>query len=259
MSERKPAKALEGTKQAVAEVVGASGLVSGQSNCGSTEEPVLLGQINGVFGVRGWLKVFSDTEPRENIVQYKKWLIARRVGRVAGVARKDGGVARQNSGAGSTGVTDDVEWKEVRLLEGKRHGKNVIVRLEGIDSREQAEVLVGYQVAVERQQLPKLPQGEYYWSDLIGLEVANTEGRVLGTVKRLFETGANDVLVVAGQGSLEDDNSVSETAAENPDERPPGKSSVAAAEILIPWVLDHFVLEVDKVGRRIIVDWQEDY
>lgn len=187
------------------------------------EEPVLLGQINGVFGVRGWLKVFSDTEPRENIVQYKSWLIC-----------------RQNA----RGKTD---WVEVRLLEGKRHGKNVIVRLDGVDTREQAADLVGYQVAVQKDQLPKLPEGEYYWSDLIGLEVSNTEGRVLGTVKRLFETGANDVLVVE---SRPQDSAAATTAA---------ATTGVAAEILIPWVLDHFVLEVDRVERRILVDWQEDY
>lgn len=189
----------------------------------SEEELVLLGAINGVFGVKGWLKVFSDTEPRENIVKYKSWLISRQSSRSA-----------------------SVDWREIRLLEGKRHSKNVIVRLQGIDSREQAESLVGYQVAVRKDQLPKLPDGEYYWSDLIGLEVRNTDGRVLGTVKRLFETGANDVMVV-DSGSLADSGSE------------PSAASSGGIEILIPWVLDHFVLEVDRVERRILVDWQEDY
>ena len=182
------------------------------------QEVIPLGYINGVFGVRGWLKVFSDTKPRENIVQYKIWMI---------------GKAGQSPG--------EQNWREVKLLEGKRHGKNVIVRLDGVETREQAADLVGKQIVVSKSQLPELPKGEYYWSDLIGLEVVNTTGVALGVVQRIMETGANDVLVV---------------------ERQPGAVSsdtLAAAEILIPWVLDHFIVEVDLATGKILVDWEEDY
>lgn len=190
------------------------------------QEVIPLGHINGVFGVRGWLKVFSDTKPRENIVQYKNWMI--------------GKPGREAAAAG-------LDWREVKLLEGKRHGKNVIVRLDGVDTREQAADLVGYQIAVSKSQLPDLPKGEYYWSDLIGLEVVNTAGVTLGAVQRLMETGANDVLVVDRQGQATADLEADSEA------------NSAAAEILIPWVLDHFVVEVDVAARRILVDWEEDY
>ncbi len=199
------------------------------------QEVVLLGQINGVFGVRGWLKVFSDTKPRENIVQYKNWMISKSTFRTNSVGAGTETTASENAGE-SKKESSGQNWREVKLLEGKRHGKNVIVRLEGIDTREQAADLVGYRIAVSKSQLPDLPQGEYYWSDLIGLEVINTAGVTLGVVKRLMETGANDVLVV-------DRRSASDTAT----------------EILIPWVFDHFVFEVDLAAQRILVDWEEDY
>lgn len=179
-------------------------------------ETVPLGHINGVFGVRGWLKVFSDTAPRENIIEYKTWLLS--------------GQAVKGNKALASRITAE-GWCEVKLLEGRRQGKNVVVRLDGIDEREQAESLLGAKIAVRRSQLLALPEGEYYWSDLIGQTVVNREGQVLGVVKRLFETGANDVLVVEEGGR----------------------------EILIPWVLEHFVIHVDRDSRQILVDWQEDY
>ena len=207
----------------------------------SQQEIVLLGHINGVFGVKGWLKVFSDTEPRENIVRYKIWKIGEGDKRGSPVVNNSPGVVK---------APENRKWRDIKLLEGKRHGKNVIVRLEGVETRDQAAELVGSLVAVEKNELPELPSGEYYWSDLIGLSVVSTSGPVLGKVERLMETGANDVLVVSAQDSGTDNGDV-ESSGEN--------LAQNSAEILIPWVLDHFVLEVDLAARRILVDWQEDY
>ena len=130
---------------------------------------VVLGRVAGVFGVRGWIKVFSHTEPKENILGYAAWYLG-----------SEGG------------------WREHRAREGKVHGKGLIARLQGCDDRDQAALLVGLEIAVPRSQLPAPAPGEYYWSDLEGLAVFTLEGRDLGAVSHLFGTGANDVLVVKG-------------------------------------------------------------
>lgn len=130
-------------------------------------EPVILGRIAGVYGVRGWLKVFSETKPKENIFSYRPWLV-----------RVDG------------------EWQRLEVLDGRPHGKGLVAQLAGYDDRESARRLVGAPVAVQRQQLPPAAEGEYYWADLVGLRVVTPDGVELGRVDHLLETGANDVLVV---------------------------------------------------------------
>ena len=130
---------------------------------------VVLGRISGVFGVKGWIKVHSFTEPREAILNYKSWLLE-----------------------------DGNGWQRASLEEGGKHGKTVIARLEGITDRERAAEYVGINIAVSRKDMPKLETGEYYWADLEGLRVVNKDGHELGKVNYLLATGANDVLVVQG-------------------------------------------------------------
>ena len=130
---------------------------------------VILGQVSGLFGVKGWLKIFSYTDPRENILQYAPWYLR-----------------------GADG------WREVSVAEGQRHGKAVIVRFGDCADRDGAAAWVGSEIAVRREQMPALAQDEYYWSDLEGLQVVTTAGVALGVVSHLIETGANDVLVVRG-------------------------------------------------------------
>jgi len=103
---------------------------------------VVLGRIAGVFGVRGWVKVFSHTEPRDGILTYSPWTIG-----------EEGG------------------WRERRLLDGKPHGKGIIALLEGCGDRDQAALLVGRDIVVRRDWLPRLEQDDYYWSDLEGVRV----------------------------------------------------------------------------------------
>jgi len=165
---------------------------------------IYLGHITGLFGVVGWLKVFSDTQPRENIVSYKKWWL------------------RDSQG----------KWQEYKLEQGKRHGKNVIVRLGSVDDRDKAALLIGHQIAVDRETLPTLAGNEFYWTDLIGCSVQDSLGTELGLVARLFETGAHDVMVVKAAG---------------------GK------ELLIPWVMEHFILEVNLADKRIVADWDAEW
>ena len=134
------------------------------------DEIIVLGQINGLHGVRGWVKVFSDTAPRENILTYKSWLI-RQPGK---------------------------QWQPIAITTGRRQGKGVVAHLQGYDDRETARLLIGSEIAVYRHELATLEQDEYYWTDLQGLTVTTIDGHKLGIVDHLFATGANDVVVVNG-------------------------------------------------------------
>ena len=129
-----------------------------------------VGTVSGVFGIKGWVKVFSYTDPRENILNYSPWYL-------------------DLNGAHTA----------FKVMEGQRHGKGIIAHLQGIDSREEAARLGGVRISVVRDQLSPLPENQYYWSDLVGLKVYTLSGQTLGRVKSIIETGANDVLVVDGE------------------------------------------------------------
>ena len=161
---------------------------------------MILGRIVGLFGVRGWVKVYSYTEPREAVLEHKDWLLGR-----------------------------DGNWQSVELAEGKRHGKAVIARLEGIADRDAAAELLGSDIGVDRDALPEPEEGHYYWADLEGLTVVHKDGTELGKVAYLLATGANDVLVVDG-----------------------------TAERLIPFVPGTVILDVDLAAGVIHVDWEWD-
>jgi 16S rRNA processing protein RimM len=160
-----------------------------------------VGRISGVYGVKGWVKVFSYTEPRDNITRYQPWYL--------------------DCGAG---------WQSRQVAESRRHGKGVIARLDGCADRDHALALMNCEIGVRREQLPATAPGEYYWNDLIGLEVVNQQGERFGRVDNLLETGANDVLVVQGE-----------------------------RERLIPFVVDKVVTDVDLEAGVIRVDWDKDY
>jgi 16S rRNA processing protein RimM len=128
-----------------------------------------VGKISGVFGVKGWLKVFSFTDPRENILNYNSWLLRK----------------------------DSLE-KSVSVITGQIHGKGVVAQIDGIADRDNALTLMDWDIYITRKQLPATKKDEFYWTDLIGLSVENLEGIHLGKVDSLIETGANDVIVVSG-------------------------------------------------------------
>lgn len=131
--------------------------------------PVVLGRIAGVFGVKGWVKVYSHTEPREAILEYQNWLLKR-----------------------------GDSWQAVAVEDGKPHGKSVVAKLRNVTDRDAAAELLDADIAVSREDLPETQPGEYYWADLEGLQVVHSDGRPLGKVAYLMATGANDVLVVGG-------------------------------------------------------------
>ena len=129
----------------------------------------MIGKISGVFGVRGQVKVYSYTEPKENILTYDPWMLG-----------------------------SDGDWKPYKLVSGKLQGKGLIVQFEGCEDRDLAQSLVGQEIVIDKSQLPETEADEYYWSDLEGLTVMTTQQVELGRVSHLFETGSNDVLVVKG-------------------------------------------------------------
>ncbi len=131
---------------------------------------VVVGEITGIHGVKGWMKVRSFTEPEENIIDYQPWLLSRPHGAKAPLP---------------------VEVVAHRLTD-----KGLIVHLSCCDDRDLARQYIGMEIVVTRDVLPALPAGEYYWTDLEGLTVVTSQGVTLGKVSHLFATGANDVLVV---------------------------------------------------------------
>jgi 16S rRNA processing protein RimM len=160
----------------------------------------ILGQVSGLFGVRGWIKVYSHTAPKENILNHPSWYLYR-----------------------------DGQWREYKLEQGKAHGKGIVAALEGVVDRDQAAALNGAEIAIPRDRLPAIPADEYYWCDLEGKRVVTLEGIELGRVDHLFETGANDVMVVKGD-----------------------------RRHLLPFIAQ-VIKEVDLDGDLITVDWDPDF
>ncbi|MEP7044891.1 MAG: ribosome maturation factor RimM [Dokdonella sp.] len=169
---------------------------------GSDEKLVLLGRVVGVHGVRGELKLESYTEPRTQIFRYQPWLM--------------------RSAAGE---------KTIDGCRGRTQGKGLVAELPGIADRDAAVALQGAEIWVVRSALPAPQPGEYYWSDLEGLEVVTLQGVSFGRVSHLIATGANDVLIVRD----------------------------GERERLIPFLTGQFVTNVDLEGGRITVDWDPEF
>jgi 16S rRNA processing protein RimM len=167
----------------------------------SKPDLIHVGKISGVFGVKGWVKVFSYTEPRDNILSYKHWML------------KKGN-----------------QEQSVEVSGGQLQGKSVVAQIKGIADRDQAVALMGWDVHISHRQLPPPAKDEYYWADLIGLEVESLEGLQLGKVDSLIETGANDVLVVKGE-----------------------------RELAIPFLQGQTVKSIDLAAGKMIVDWDADF
>ncbi|MDP1774108.1 MAG: ribosome maturation factor RimM [Methylobacter sp.] len=165
------------------------------------QQHISVGKISGVFGVKGWVKVFSFTDPRENILTYSPWLLQK---------------------------GDQI--KTVNVVDGQLQGKTIVAQLAGIDDRDQAASLMGWDIFITQDQLPKAAKGEYYWSDLIGLQVETIDGVQLGAVDSLLETGANDVIIVQGE-----------------------------RERVIPFLQGRTIIKVDLDAGKIIVDWDPDF
>ena len=165
------------------------------------ERRILLGRVLGAFGVRGEIKLQSFADPPMALLKYQPWRLLH------------AGTESELTGAS-----------------GRETAKGVVARFPGVEDRDAAEALRGAEVWVERSRLPAPKLGEYYWVDLEGLTIVNREGVVLGRVSHLFETAANDVIVVTGE-----------------------------RERLIPFLPDRFVFDIDFEAKTIAVDWDADF
>ncbi len=166
-----------------------------------SEQHINVGKISGVFGIKGWVKVFSFTDPRENILTYSPWLL------------------KKND-----------ETKTVTIVDGQLQGKTIVAQLSDVNDRDQAASLMGWDVFITQDQLPKAAKNEYYWSDLIGLSVETIDGVELGVIDSLLETGANDVIIVQGE-----------------------------RERVIPFLQGQTIISVDLDAGRMIVDWDSEF
>jgi 16S rRNA processing protein RimM len=163
---------------------------------------VIMGRIAAAQGIKGWVKIQPYTEYPDSLLDYQSWWIGHEHG----------------------------PWREVAVQRCEVHNKTLAAQLPDCPDRNAAEKLKGLLVAVPRSKLPQQGKDEYYWSDLIGLEVVNEQGVQLGTVANLLETGANQVLSVQGD----------------------------SGEILIPFVATA-IRQVDVKNKTIRVDWSADY
>ena len=163
---------------------------------------VIMGRIVAPYGVFGWLKVLPETEQLDGLLDYRTWWIGK-----------------------------DNDWRELKVEEAKIHNDVIVVKLQGITERDGALACKGKQVAVPRALLPKLKADEYYWSDLIGLNVKNQQNVDFGKIVDVFATGANDVIAA---------------------------KSDAGIERLIPYI-DGAILEVNMVDKTMLVDWDADF
>ncbi len=164
------------------------------------ENLVIIGKIISAYGIKGWVKIRPFTETAKNFIQYKTQFLSR----------------------------NQKDWNSVEIKEIKIQGQDVIADI-GLTDRDQSISHKGYFLAIERDQLPQLPEDEFYWDDLIGLKVIDVDREDLGKVVGLIETGANDVLVVSGD-----------------------------RERLIPYI-PQVIKKVDTHNQLIEVDWDKEF
>lgn len=162
---------------------------------------VAVGRIAGLFGVRGWVKVYSYTDPRDNVVGYSPWHLV-----------------------------VDGQSRPVKVLAGRAHGDGVVALIDGVQDRDAAAALVGAEIEVDRAVFGKAGRQQFFWADLQGMKVQTLAGESLGVVDHLFETGANDVMVVVGE-----------------------------RRYLVPFLFGRVVTGVDTDQRVIMVDWDPEF
>lgn len=173
------------------------------------EDLVLVGYISGAYGLNGWVRVRPYSADADALLNAKTWWL------------------------------DKPEFRDVAMMQSKIHSGDVVAQLMGVAGRDAAEALKGAAVQIPRSHFPALSDNEFYWVDLIGLEVENLQGVRLGQVSDMMDNGAHPILRVA----------VPQVAEADPK---------AAQELLIPFV-EQFVITVDRTAKKITVDWGLDY
>ena len=187
-------------------------------------DAIEVGRILDAWGIKGWFKVLPHSASPEALFSSKRWFL---------LPPERSAKPRRPTEA----AADAADWTQpllLRVREAKDHSDSVVACSEDIADRNAAESLKGARIFVPRSSFPTPEEGEYYWVDLIGLQVRNREGVDLGVVRELMATGPQTVLVLQAQE---------------------GEKTV---ERMIPFV-SAFVDQVDTAARCITVDWQPDY
>ena len=162
---------------------------------------ILVGKISNPHGIKGWVKVISFTDPIENILSYKKWTIS------------------------------DNETEKTYCLEDSRiQGNKIVIKLEGVNNRDDADLLKNLQIEINRSDLPELDGNSFYWEDLVDFNVIDIKGNPVGKVDSLFRTGSNDVLVI-----------INETKE----------------RLLVPFIMEEVIKYIDLAKELISIDWAE--
>jgi len=174
----------------------------------SKEEQIILGKVGAVYGIKGWLKIHSFTDETEAILDYFPWSL--KLGN---------------------------KTQTVEITDWRKHNKVLIVKVAGIDDRDDAQAFVGSEILTNEAALPELSQDDFYWRDIIGMSVVTNKGYDLGVVTDMMETGANDVLVV--KANLND--------------------GFSKKERLIPYLFEQVVKSVSLENKQICVDWDPGF
>ncbi len=174
---------------------------------------VLVGYVTGAYGLNGWVRIRPYASDADALLSAKTWWL------------------------------DKPDLHDVDMLQAKMHSGDVVAQLMGVAGRDAAEAMRGTAIQISRAHFPALSDGEFYWVDLIGLEVENLQGESLGKVVDMMDNGAHPILRVAANAAKTEDDTT---------------GAVPSAEMLIPFV-DQFVRQVDQDQRKITVDWGRDY
>ncbi len=184
------------------------------------DDAVELGRIQDAWGVKGWVRIHPHSADTSALLASSDWYLQPPEARFA---------------RGFSAFSGHVR---AHVAEIKTHSDGIVARLEGVDDRNAAEALKGVRISVPRSAFPPAADGEFYWVDLIGLDVVNREGVHLGVVRDLMPTGPTSVLVMEYTETVD---GVDKTA-----------------ERMVPFVAA-YIDDVDLKARRITADWQTDY
>lgn len=167
-------------------------------------DTLVVGKIGAPYGVKGWVKITTYTHEQDGIFAYSPWLLG------------------------------EVEsGKEYVVDQWRTHNKGLVAKLVGVETRDDAESIKNLEISIKAEQLPQLAEDDFYWRELVGMQVVTEQGYSLGVVKELFETGANDVMLI--KANLND--------------------AFGQKERMVPYLLDQVVKQVDRQAKTIKVDW----
>ena len=167
-------------------------------------DTLVIGIIGAPYGVKGWVKITSHTHDLDGVFAYTPWLL----GQVE-------------------------ESKDYVVDQWRTHNKGLVAKLIGVDDRDDAEGIKNLEISIKAAMLPELDDSDVYWRELVGMQVVTDKGYNLGVIKELFETGANDVLLV--KANLND--------------------AFGQKERMVPYLLDQVIKQVDRQANTVTVDW----